>query len=121
MALYCLRAALAGSNGRSLIKRSWTTHPPYILDYRGGEIKKRGMTTLAPSKARLPDISSIDESKGEDALVDLAAALINIESVSGREQHMAIALKGWLEARGWVVQLQAVEQVDELVGEVKIV
>ena len=46
-----------------------------------------------------------------DAVVQLAEALINIESVSGREQRVAKALEGWLKNRGWVVTLQPVAAV----------
>lgn len=64
------------------------------------------------SEQAVPDLTGIDESKGEDALVELAVGLINIESVSGREQRMAKALQAWLQARGWAVQLQPVKAVD---------
>lgn len=39
---------------------------------------------------------------------DLAAALIDVSSLSGHEQPMARALAAWLRARGWAVQLQPV-------------
>lgn len=46
-----------------------------------------------------------------EAVVQLAEALINIESVSGREQRMGKALQGWLVKRGWKVTLQPVPPV----------
>ncbi|CAM9858875.1 unnamed protein product, partial [Sphacelaria rigidula] len=51
-----------------------------------------------------------------DPLVALAVRLINIESLSGHEQPMAIALKQLLEERGWTVQLQPVAPQRSVVG-----
>ncbi|CAN0062312.1 unnamed protein product [Scytosiphon promiscuus] len=45
----------------------------------------------------------------EDEAVKLAMQLIDVESLSGHEQPMAVVLKDWLETRGWVVKLQEVE------------
>lgn len=45
----------------------------------------------------------------KDEAVKLAMQLIDVESLSGHEQPMAVVLKGWLETRGWVVRLQEVE------------
>ncbi|CAN0486275.1 unnamed protein product [Laminaria digitata] len=42
--------------------------------------------------------------------------LINVESLSGHEQPMAVVLKRWLEQRDWVVQLQEVEPQKSTVG-----
>jgi acetylornithine deacetylase/succinyl-diaminopimelate desuccinylase-like protein len=47
---------------------------------------------------------------GEDDVVALAEALINIESTSGEEQHMAHSVAAWLTARGWEVTLQPVDK-----------
>ncbi|CBJ29901.1 conserved unknown protein [Ectocarpus siliculosus] len=44
-----------------------------------------------------------------DEAVKLAMDLIDVESLSGHEQPMAVVLKEWLEKRDWVVQLQEVE------------
>lgn len=43
-----------------------------------------------------------------DELVKLAMDLINVESLSGHEQPMAVFLKRWLERRDWIVELQEV-------------
>lgn len=43
-----------------------------------------------------------------DELVELAMKLINVQSLSGEEQPMAVVLKRWLEERGWIVELQEV-------------
>lgn len=49
------------------------------------------------------------ESHGKNSpLVELAIHLINVESLSGQEQAMAVALRIWLEERGWIVKLQEV-------------
>lgn len=44
-----------------------------------------------------------------DEAVKLAMELIDVESLSGHEQPMAVVLKDWLEKRDWVVELQEVE------------
>ncbi|CAN0583125.1 unnamed protein product, partial [Ectocarpus sp. 12 AP-2014] len=44
-----------------------------------------------------------------DEAVKLAMDLIDVESLSGHEQPMAVVLKEWLEKRDWVVKLQEVE------------
>lgn len=50
-----------------------------------------------------------EEDVGNDEAVKLAMELIDVESLSGHEQPMAVVLKDWLEKRDWVVELQAVE------------
>lgn len=49
------------------------------------------------------------EDDNDDHLANLAMDLINVESLSGYEQPMAVVLKKWLEERDWIVQLQEVE------------
>lgn len=60
-------------------------------------------------------LTNKDEKSGESKclaasspLVKLAMHLMNIESLSGQEQAMAVALQAWLEQRGWIVELQEV-------------
>ena len=56
----------------------------------------------------LPDVDEENEEAPGEAVIQLAEALVNIESVSGREQRMAKALATWLKKRGWKVILQPV-------------
>lgn len=56
----------------------------------------------------LPDVNEESERVPGEAVTALAAALVNIESVSGREHGMAKALQAWLTRRGWEVTLQTV-------------
>lgn len=51
-----------------------------------------------------------------DEAVKLAMKLIDVESLSGHEQPMAVVLKDWLEKRNWVVELQEVEPQKGTVG-----
>lgn len=51
-----------------------------------------------------------------DEVVKLAMQLINVESLSGHEQPMAVVLKQWLEQRDWIVQLQEVDPQKSTVG-----
>lgn len=57
-----------------------------------------------------------DEEVQNDEVVKLAMQLINVESLSGHEQPMAVVLKQWLEQRDWIVQLQEVEPQKSTVG-----
>ena len=44
----------------------------------------------------------------ETPVVQLAQRLINIESISGKEQAMATYLQDYLTEAGWIVELQEV-------------
>lgn len=68
------------------------------------------LTQASSSQPRptLPDVDEENEKVAGEAVIQLAEALINIESLSGREHAMAHALKGWLSKRGWEVTLQPV-------------
>ena len=57
-----------------------------------------------------------DEEVQNDEVVKLAMQLINVESLSGHEQPMAVVVRQWLEQRDWVVQLQEVEPQKSTVG-----
>lgn len=61
-----------------------------------------------PAYPTLPDVDEENETAAGEAVIQLSEALVNIESLSGREQGMAHALKGWLSKRGWKVILQPV-------------
>lgn len=61
-----------------------------------------------PPSPLLPDVDEENEEVAGEAVIQLAEALVNIESLSGNEQKMACALQGWLSKRGWEVILQPV-------------
>eukprot|EP01083_Nonionella_stella_P038649 105093_1 len=44
-----------------------------------------------------------------DDVVELATELINVKSITNHEYPMALALRAWLEPRGWTCQLQMVQ------------
>ena len=51
---------------------------------------------------------NLDTLKMDTPVVKLAQQLINIESISGKEQPMATFLQDYLTEAGWVVDLQEV-------------
>lgn len=61
-----------------------------------------------PPSPMLPDVDEENEKAAGEAVIQLAEALVNVESLSGREHAMAHALQGWLSKRGWEVVLQPV-------------
>lgn len=61
---------------------------------------KCAMSAGTPGNCAVPGTNS--------PLVELAMELINVESLSGHEQPMSAYLRGWLEKRGWTVDLQEV-------------
>lgn len=73
------------------------------------------MTTLANSSnsnnnttKKLPVLDAFAHITKLTNVVDLAFALINVESVTNNEYPMMLALKAWLEPRGWTVDTQEV-------------
>ena len=97
--LPCLVMSAAPPAPAAAAKGDGAPHPP----------QKRRWGESAPHQpAVLPDVDEENETAPGGAVVQLAQALIDIESVSGREQRMAKALEGWLTKRGWKVVLQAV-------------
>jgi len=61
-----------------------------------------------PAYPTLPDVDEENEKAAGEAVIQLAEALVNIESLSGREHAMAHALQEWLSKRGWQVVMQPV-------------
>jgi len=100
-------------------RRLWGLLLPLVL----ASLLKLVMSATAPAKRRwgeslpqasppayptLPDVDEENEKAAGEAIIQLSEALVNIESLSGREHAMAHALKGWLSKRGWEVVLQPV-------------
>lgn len=72
------------------------------------EISSEEMENAAGSKREREEDGREEVSAADDPLVQLAIDLINVESLSGYEQPMAVTLKHWLEQRQWIVELQEV-------------
>jgi len=62
----------------------------------------------AGKEPSLPKVNLEDS----NAVVTLAQALINIQSISGHEQTIANSLSAWLTEQGWKVVLQRVDKAD---------
>lgn len=78
------------------------------------------MENAAGSKRERDEDGREEMSAADDPLVQLAIDLINVESLSGYEQPMAVTLKHWLEQRKWIVELQEVApQTSTVNGEVR--
>lgn len=78
------------------------------------------MENAVGSKREREEGGKEEISAADDPLVQLAMDLINVESLSGHEQPMAVTLKNWLEQRDWVVELQEVQpQASTVNGKVR--
>jgi acetylornithine deacetylase len=60
-------------------------------------------TKKVPTQADFSHISAIED------VVELATAFINVESITNNEYPMLLALKSWLEPRGWTVDAQEID------------
>lgn len=99
--------AISSRAGRSIQRRD-DTKKNYTTTRSNVEISSEEMENAAGSKREREEDGREEISAADDPLVQLAIDLINVESLSGYEQPMAVTLKHWLEQRQWIVELQEV-------------
>ena len=112
-----LGSLIFGCNGESVVTDSCVSGKWVSFDK--DKNKKNEAKTTLKTTAATTDESSISINTGTtnisgiNDVVSLAEALININSVSGKEGLMADALESWLKPRGWAVLRQKLSNFDD--------